>query len=512
MAGIQLTLVRSRVGRRVALLFAVCGLAPALVLAGVTIWSVSGHLHDREQVRLREIAKESTMAAFERLLDVDARLRASTEPSSTAIPPPPLDAAARARLAAGQSVLVLPTRTDAPLVLIVPAAGAPRTAGAVVAAALDTRTLWALDDRASDGAIVRQVCAAVPPDLVLGCTDGQLDPAALEAMRQGASGAGTFATGDWMGAFWSAPMQTHFGVPQWTGVVATHTADAMAPSRALTRTLGLVVAATLCAVLLISLRQIRRLLDPIASLHEGTARLAGGDFETRVRVRTGDELQALGESFNAMAAELQRQFGQLHALSVGTLEALARAIDAKSPWTAGHSTRVSDVAVAIARAMHFDAGRIERVRRGALLHDIGKIAIGAEILDKPGSLTPAEFSIVREHPATGARILEPLPHCADIIPMVLQHHERMDGRGYPEGLVGEAISLDARVLMVADVYDAMTSDRPYRRGLLARDVAAFIAGSAGTHFDADVVDAFVEAFRCGRIPMTADDIAIDRSA
>jgi putative nucleotidyltransferase with HDIG domain len=512
MAGIKLTLVRSRVGRRVAVLFAVCGLAPALVLAGVTIWSVSEHLHDREQARLRELAKESTMAAFERLLDVDERLRTTADPPQGAMSLPRLDAAARARLAEGKSVLLLPSQAGTPLTLVVPAAGSGDGERAPVAVALDARTLWALDDRASDGSIERQVCVAIPPGLVLGCTDGHLDPAATRRLREGHSGAGTFATDEWMGAFWSAPMQTHFGVPHWTGVVATRTADALAPSRALARTIGLVVAAALCTVLLVSLRQIRRLLDPIASLHDGTARLARGAFETRVRVRTGDELQALGESFNAMAAELERQFGQLHALSVGTLEALARAIDAKSPWTAGHSTRVADVAVAIAHVMRFDAARLERVRRGALLHDIGKIAIGAEILDKPAALTPAEFAIVREHPATGARILEPLPHCADILPMVLQHHERLDGRGYPGGLVGDAISLEARVLMVADVYDAMTSDRPYRRGLLARDVAAFIAGSAGTHFDADVVEAFLEAFRCGRIPMHADEMHLDQPA
>ena len=197
-------------------------------------------------------------------------------------------------------------------------------------------------------------------------------------------------------------------------------------------------------------------------------------------VRTGDELQALGESFNAMAGDLQRQFEQLHALSVGTLEALARTIDAKSPWTAGHSTRVAEVALAVARAMHFDAPALERIRRGALLHDIGKIGISADILDSPAPLTDEQMAIVREHPALGARILEPLPHCADILPMVLQHHERFDGGGYPAGLAGTGIALDARVLAVADVYDAITSDRPYRRGLPPRDAAVRIS-EGGRH-------------------------------
>ncbi len=258
--------------------------------------------------------------------------------------------------------------------------------------------------------------------------------------------------------------------------------------------------------------RIRRLLDPIGRLRDATAGLARGEFATRVQVRTGDELQALGESFNAMAGDLERQFEQLHALSVGTLEALARTIDAKSPWTAGHSTRVAEIAVAIARALHFDAPTQERIRRGALLHDIGKIGIPSAILDSPAPLTDEQMAIIREHPAVGARILEPVPHCADILPMVLQHHERFDGGGYPAGLAGTGISLDARVLAVADVYDAMTNNRPYRRGLPPRDAAVRISEAAGTQFDPDVVAAFADAFRNRRIPLSPAGVGVGKSA
>ena len=154
-------------------------------------------------------------------------------------------------------------------------------------------------------------------------------------------------------------------------------------------------------------------------------------------MRTGDELQGLCDAFNAMAGDLQRQFAQLHALSVGTLEALARAIDAKSPWTAGHSTRVTEIALAIGRAMRLDAPALDRIRRGALLHDIGKIGISADILDKPGAADRRRrWRSSASTRRSGARILEPLPHCADILPMVLQHHERLDGSGYPAGLAG----------------------------------------------------------------------------
>ena len=112
----------------------------------------------------------------------------------------------------------------------------------------------------------------------------------------------------------------------------------------------------------------------------------------------------------------------------------------------------------------------------------------------------------------GARILEPLPHCTDILPMVLQHHERHDGSGYPAGLAGPQIAFEARILAVADVYDAMTSDRPYRRGMPPRDVAVYIAASAGTHFNPVVAEAFGDAFRTGRIPQAATEAPSSRIA
>jgi putative nucleotidyltransferase with HDIG domain len=308
-------------------------------------------------------------------------------------------------------------------------------------------------------------------------------------------------------------VQAPFGAADVTAIVITRRADALAPARRLTRTVALVAVTTVCAVLLLSFHQVRRLLDPIAQLQEGTARIARGDFATRVEVGTGDELQELGDAFNRMAGDLQAQFGQLQALSVGTLEALARAIDAKSAWTAGHSTRVAAIAVATARALGLTTADQDRLYRGAMLHDIGKIGISAEILDKAGPLTPSEAATVAQHPELGERILEPLPHCADILPMVRHHHERLDGSGYPDGLAGDAIAFDARVLAVADSYDAMTSDRPYRRGKSSGDAAATLTAAAGTLFDPAVVEGFLEALRRGDIPApAAADGRLDRTA
>jgi HAMP domain-containing protein len=183
---------------------------------------------------------------------------------------------------------------------------------------------------------------------------------------------------------------------------------------------------------------------------------------------------------------------ELRGLTVGSMQALARAVDAKSPWTAGHSARVMRFALGIGRHLALPQERIDQLQQAALLHDIGKIGISSAILDKPGKLTDAEFAAIREHPAIGDRILAPIPVFKELIPMVRGHHERWDGNGYPDGVSGEAIVLEARILSVADVYDAMVSDRPYRRGMGGEKAIAIIKSEAGRQFDPRVVEAFVE--------------------
>lgn len=182
---------------------------------------------------------------------------------------------------------------------------------------------------------------------------------------------------------------------------------------------------------------------------------------------------------------------RLERLNLGTLNALARTIDAKSSWTAGHSERVTAYGVALARALGLDEPTIAEMRRGGLLHDIGKIGIPNHILDKPGQLTPDEMAIVKRHPELGARILEPIAEYAGALPIVLQHHERWDGTGYPFGLRGEEISLGGRIFALADVFDALTSDRPYRRGWALDDVAALFARETGRHFDPSLAPVFL---------------------
>lgn len=194
----------------------------------------------------------------------------------------------------------------------------------------------------------------------------------------------------------------------------------------------------------------------------------------------------------AVALSNARLIEELDKLNWGTLIALARTIDAKSPWTAGHSERVTDLAIKIGRVMGLGQKELDNLHRGGLLHDIGKIGIPAVILDKSGRLTEEELSLMREHPRKGARILEPIPAYADVIPIVVQHHEWYDGTGYPDGLAGEDISLGGRIFAVADVFDAITSDRPYRTGQDREEATEFIKKGAGRHFDPKVVEAFLE--------------------
>lgn len=183
---------------------------------------------------------------------------------------------------------------------------------------------------------------------------------------------------------------------------------------------------------------------------------------------------------------------ELEELNWGTLTALARTIDAKSPWTAGHSERVTALAVDIAKEMGVTSKELENLHRAGLLHDIGKIGVPAAILNKPGELTDDENRIVLEHPRKGELILEPIKAYADIAKFILHHHERFDGRGYPDGLSGEDISKEARILSLADGFDALVSDRPYRSGVKMEHAVQIIKEETGKQFDPKVVDAFLK--------------------
>lgn len=178
----------------------------------------------------------------------------------------------------------------------------------------------------------------------------------------------------------------------------------------------------------------------------------------------------------------------------GIIRSFSVAIDAKSSWTRGHSENISKYAAAIARAMELDEGFIKKVELAGLLHDIGKLGTSAEVLDKPGKLTPEERKLIEQHSAKGKEILAPVKWFKDILPCIRHHHERWDGKGYPDKIKGEKIPLCARILLAADAYDAMVSDRPYRKALSHTEAIEELTCNKSTQFDPEVVDAFVWKF------------------
>lgn len=178
-----------------------------------------------------------------------------------------------------------------------------------------------------------------------------------------------------------------------------------------------------------------------------------------------------------------------------TLVALASALDARDRETAGHSARVTELAVKIAKQMDLSNSQLQFIRWGALIHDIGKIGVSDAILRKPGALNDAEWVEMRRHPESGYAILKNIPFLRPALDLVRHHHERYDGKGYPLGLAGETIPLAARIFAVADTYDAMTSDRPYRKARSHDDALTEIRLLAGTQFDPQVVKIFLRLFR-----------------
>ncbi len=193
-----------------------------------------------------------------------------------------------------------------------------------------------------------------------------------------------------------------------------------------------------------------------------------------------------------IALQSLRAFEEKERLLLGILLALTRTIDAKSKWTAGHSERVAMYSERIGVRLGLNEEEMRTLSFSAILHDIGKIGISERILDKPGKLSDEEYTIIKEHPATGARIISDIPSYESILPGILYHHEHWDGSGYPDGLEGEEIPLTSRIITVADVFDAITADRPYRNGLMGNEALDFMKRQKGALLDSNIVRVFLE--------------------
>lgn len=250
----------------------------------------------------------------------------------------------------------------------------------------------------------------------------------------------------------------------------------------------------------------RRMTNPLLTLAAAAKKIAGGDFSTRVNAKGITEISQLGEAFNVMSDNVEDHIARLakaaeenRELFVGTVKALAAAIDGKDKYTRGHSERVARVSVAIGRRLGMDAAELETLRISALLHDVGKIAIDDSILKKPAALTNEEFEIMKTHPVRGYKIMSQIPAMKDFLPGMYMHHEMVNGQGYPQGLTDKDIPMQAKIVSVADTFDAMTIDRPYSKGMTLKDSLDRIASFVGTRYDGRVVQALIEACNEGQV-------------
>jgi HD-GYP domain-containing protein (c-di-GMP phosphodiesterase class II) len=301
----------------------------------------------------------------------------------------------------------------------------------------------------------------------------------------------------------------------WGVVTARESGVAFAAAREMAQRTALLAAVTGLLAMGASVLLARRITSPMRHLADVSTGIAQGDFAARVPVTSRNEIGQLAANFNSMAHEVERYVDSLRRalrenqeLMVDSIRALAAAIDAKNQYTRGHSERVSQYAVAIARHCGLRTEEVKSVEISALLHDVGKIGIDDAILTKPDALTESEFAQMRIHPIKGAAIVSPIKRLREMLPGIRSHHENWGGGGYPDGLVGEQIPLIARIIAAADVFDAMTTQRPYQAAMGLDYVHRRMRELSGHRLDPAVVEAFFVAVRSGDlVPLGEAEVA-----
>lgn len=258
----------------------------------------------------------------------------------------------------------------------------------------------------------------------------------------------------------------------------------------------------------------RGISSNIDTLITATERIAAGDLSERVEIDSDDELTRLANSFNAMMTIIDTANEQTTQLSresherfIQTITAFVKAIEAKDVYTRGHSENVAYYATQICEAFEWPEEDVENIRVAALLHDIGKIGIKEGVLNKPGKLSDEELLHIKEHPSISRGILESFPSLEGLSNVAIHHHERYDGRGYPDGLEAEEIPYGARILAIADAFDAMISARPYKSPMPLEKALDEIEKNAGTQFDPLLAMVFVDLVRNGKIALNQNQQA-----
>lgn len=284
--------------------------------------------------------------------------------------------------------------------------------------------------------------------------------------------------------------------PNWLMVSVEPLDDAYLTSRTMIWQVLEVVSVSLLVAVGLGVLFAFGLTRPIGKLVRGSIAVARGKFGTQIEVKANNELRELAHTFNYMSSQLkyydehnQELIASLEQGYLETLRALANSIDAKDPYTAGHSDRVTNLALAIGKQMGLDGEQLNVLRYAGILHDIGKIGIPEEILGKTTELTEQERAEIENHPELGDKIIEPIDFLQPVRPLVRHHHEWIDGTGYPDGLRGDEIPLGARILAAADTFDAITSDRPYQQATSKDTAMEIIRGLSGRQLDPKVCEA-----------------------
>src|SRR5271166_2156761 len=292
----------------------------------------------------------------------------------------------------------------------------------------------------------------------------------------------------------------------WAVVVQKPQREAYSGILEMQRTARLLAVLAVLLSIGVSIFAARRITNPLHVLIQSSRALARGDFSQRVNLWSRTEIGELAQTFNTMSDELEhfvedlkRAAEEYRELFMGSIQMLAGAVDEKDPYTRGHSDRVTRYSLLIAKEMNLPSSFLETLRISAQLHDVGKIGIEDHILKKPGALTAEEFEVMKTHTTKGANILRPVTQLAEMLPGIELHHEALDGRGYPYGLQGDQIPLLARVIAVADTFDALTTNRPYQHAHTPEEALQIIQNLAGKRLDPEAVAALLAVYRRGEI-------------
>jgi HD-GYP domain-containing protein (c-di-GMP phosphodiesterase class II) len=296
------------------------------------------------------------------------------------------------------------------------------------------------------------------------------------------------------------------GRPDWGVVVQKPEKMAYASVSTMVRATITWISIALLLAILTAIVFASGIAGPVRALAERTREIANGNYHQRVELKTRNEIGELAENFNSMSGAIESAVEQLrkaatenHLLFINSVRMLAAAIDAKDPYTRGHSERVARYSIGIGKNLGLGEQDMRNLRISALLHDVGKIGIDDRILRKPGALSEDEFEVMKGHPAKGAAIMSGVAQLIDIVPGMKYHHEKWSGGGYPDSLTAEEIPMQARIVAIADTFDAMTTNRPYQKAMELNYVVEKIKSFAGTRFDPRVVDAFTNAVKRGDI-------------